>query len=252
MDVSLRSLATWLRDSLQHNLGDQMRDNYRFWSYLDDLAIAVPAVMVNHTMHYATAALEKSGYQINCGKLRYMPRSPPKWFQGPLIVAAPEAPRKVPDWTDKWTTDRVVLLGSDQLEPGTTGFQTRPPVWIGSEAFHDKTCRAVMETRSELTDNIDSLLAHAPVRTPSLSVALLLLRLCVRSKVVYTLRSAYSTNILRLAEDLDSHFQAKLHEWIDLPEGSPPSLPTFPRPHLDVGVLALPLFGNSPRLGVSS
>jgi hypothetical protein len=62
------------------------------------------------------------------------------------------------------------------------------------------------------------LLAHAPDRTPSLSVALLLLRLCVHSKLVYTLRSAYSVGILRLSEQLDNHFQAKLCQWIDLPK----------------------------------
>ncbi len=219
MDVSLRQLATWLETSLTSNLGHHMRDNYRLWSYLDDLAIAVPSSMVNHTMHYATAALEKSGYTINWGKLEiYAKVAPPRWLPDPLCEEAPEARREVPDWTTKWTTDGVILLGADQLEPGTTGFQPRPPVWVGSLAFHDQTCQSVLRNISELTDHLDSLLTRAPDRTPALSVALLLLRLCVHSKLVYTLRSAYSVGILRLAEQLDSHFQAKLRQWIDLPE----------------------------------
>ena len=84
MDVSLRQLATWLEVSLATNMGSHMRDSYRLWSYLDDLVVAVPASMVNHTMHYATTALEKSGYTINWGKLEiYAKVGPPPWLPGP-------------------------------------------------------------------------------------------------------------------------------------------------------------------------
>ena len=200
-----------------------MRDNYRLWSYLDDLVVAVPAAMVNHTMHYATAALEGSGYTINWGKLEiYAKVGPPQWLPDPLQNEAPEARRDVPDWTTKWTTDGVILLGADQLEPGTTGFQPRPPVWIGSVDFHHRTCQAVLQDISTLTDHLETLLQHASDRAPALAIALLLFRLCIHSKLVYTLRSAYSVGILRLSTQLDSHFQAKLREWIDLPEFDSP------------------------------
>ena len=157
-----------------------MRGNYRLWSYLDDLAIAVPASMINHTMHYATAALEKSGYQINWGKLEiYAKVTPPVGYRTHFVTRPWRPIEKSLTGPRKRTTDGVVLWGSDQLEPGTTGFQPRPPVWIGTHSFHDRTCQAVLNTISELTDHLDSLLAHAPDRTPALSAALLLLRPCV-------------------------------------------------------------------------
>ncbi len=243
MDVSLRQLATWLEVSLATNMGPHMRDSYRLWSYLDDLVVAVPASMVNHTMHYATTALEKSGYIINWGKLEiYAKVGPPPWLPDPLHSEAPEARRDVPNWTSKWTTDGVILLGADQLEPGTTGFQPRPPVWIGSVDFHDRTCQAVLRDISTLTDHLDTLLQHAPDRAPALSIVLLLFRLCVHSKLVYTLRSAYSVGILRLSTQLDSHFQAKLREWIDLPDFDSP-LATYlleaPLRHGGLGITSL-------------
>ncbi len=75
------------------------------------------------------------------------------------------------DLTAKWTTDGMVLLGADQLEPSASGYHVRPPVWIGSTEFHAATTRTIIDQTETMLEQLDGLLDHAPPTTPALTVA---------------------------------------------------------------------------------
>ncbi len=116
----------------------------------------------------------------------------------------------------------MVLLGSDQLEPGASGFYSRPPVWIGSSQFHASTSQVIVSQAEAMLDQLDALLGHAPPTAPALTVALLLLRQCIHSRSTYSFRSAYTDTLLQAATTLDSLLQARLRTWLALPRDLPP------------------------------
>ncbi len=115
----------------------------------------------------------------------------------------------------------MVLLGAGQLEPSVSGYHKRPPVWIGSAQFHASTTETIISQAESMLDHLDTLLDHAHPSSPSLSVALLLMRLCVHSRSVYSFRSAYTETLLQAATHLDSLCQARLRTWLALPRDVP-------------------------------
>ena len=229
MDVSLRALAKDLEEHLSHTLGPHMRHCYRVWSYLDDLIVGIPPPLVSETLELVAMHLDTSGYVINWKKLEIYSLTPPppqavwrsQWTQDQEI-----------DLTSKWTTEGMVLLGADQLEPGASGYYNRPPVWIGSARFHASTTQIIVDQAEGMLEQLDSLLDHAPSTAPALTVALLLLRQCIHSRSTYSFRSAYTDTLLQAATRLDSLFQARLRTWLALPRDLPPSPPISSKPPL--------------------
>ncbi len=239
MDVSLRALSKDLEARLKSMLGPQSQHCYRIWSYLDDLIVGIPPPMVLETLELVASHLDTSGYVINWKKLEIYSLNPPP----------PQATWRS-HWTGhqdidlkaKWTTEGMVLLGSDQLEPGASGFHSRPPVWIGSNKFHANTSQVIIAQAETMLGHLDTLLDHAPPTAPALSVALLLLRQCIFSRSTYSFRSAYTDTLLQAAQALDSLFQARLRTWLALPRDLPPIatyLLTAPLRHGGLGITPL-------------